>query len=148
MQNICEIAWVNNKTLGYENWLPQHAQNIIAVKNFCSKMKNFNILTQKWNKLMKITLSAQFYEKGFKSNTPTQCNSRSLSHPPSPTLVDNESNRKSFWNWCASKKKLLKYLHINFQIWFPKYNFKNPKYIKNIEVCSLRTPALALSHYE
>ena len=65
MQNICEIAWVNNKTLGYENWLPQHAQNIIAVKNFCSKMKNFYILTQKWNKLMKITLSAQFYEKGF-----------------------------------------------------------------------------------
>ena len=104
MQNICEIAWVNNKTLGNENWLPQHAQNIIAVKNFCSKMKNFNILTQKWNKLMKITLSAQFYEKGFKSNTPTQCNSRSLSHPPSPTLVDNESNRKSFWNRRASKK--------------------------------------------
>ena len=40
---------------------------------------------------------------------------------------------------------MLKYLHINFQIWFPKYNFKNPKYIKNIEVCSLRTPGLSRS---
>ena len=39
-----------------------------------------------------------------------------------------------------SPENLLKYLHINFQIWFPKYNFKNPKYIKNIQVCSLRTP--------
>ena len=39
-------------------------------------------------------------------------------------------------------ENLLKYLHINFQIWFPKYQFKNPKYIKNVEVHSLRTPAL------
>ena len=29
-----------------------------------------------------------------------------------------------------SPENLLKYLHIDFQIWFPKYNFKNPKYIK------------------
>ena len=49
MQNICEIAWVNNKTLRNENWLPQHTQSIVAVKNFCSKTKNFYILTQKWN---------------------------------------------------------------------------------------------------
>ena len=35
---------------------------------------------------------------------------------------------------------MLKYLHINFQIWFP--DFKSPKYIKNIQVCSLRTPAI------
>ena len=41
-----------------------------------------------------------------------------------------------------SPENLLKYLHINFQIWFPKYNFKNPKYIKNIQVCSLRTPGI------
>ena len=34
---------------------------------------------------------------------------------------------------------------INFQIWFPKSNFKNPKYIKNVLVHSLRTPALAIS---
>ena len=29
-----------------------------------------------------------------------------------------------------------KYLHIDFQIWFPKYKFKNSKYIKNVEVHS------------
>ena len=33
-----------------------------------------------------------------------------------------------------------KYLHINFQIWFPISNFKNLKYIKNGEIHSLRTP--------
>ena len=33
-----------------------------------------------------------------------------------------------------------KYLHINFQIWFPKYNFDNLKVHKNVEVHSLRTP--------
>ena len=43
-----------------------------------------------------------------------------------------------------SSENLLRYLHINFQIWFPKYNFKNPKYIKKIQVCSLRTPAIEL----
>ena len=44
-----------------------------------------------------------------------------------------------------SPENLLKYLHINFQIWFPEYNFKTPKYIRNIEVCSLRTPGLGYS---
>ena len=39
-------------------------------------------------------------------------------------------------------KKLAKNRNINFQKWFPKYNFKLSKYIKNIEVQSLRTPAL------
>ena len=33
-------------------------------------------------------------------------------------------------------ENLPKYLHINFQIWFPKYKFKNSKYIKNVEVQS------------
>ena len=32
--------------------------------------------------------------------------------------------------------------YINFQKWFQKYNTKNSKYIKNIEVWSLRTPDL------
>ena len=39
-------------------------------------------------------------------------------------------------------ENLPKYVYINFQIWFPKYKFKNSKYIKNVEVHSLRTPAL------
>ena len=39
-------------------------------------------------------------------------------------------------------RKLAKNPNINFQKWFLKYNFKNSKYIKNIEVWSLRTPAL------
>ena len=38
-------------------------------------------------------------------------------------------------------ENLPKYVHINFQIWFTKYKFKNSKYIKNVEVHSLRTPA-------
>ena len=39
-------------------------------------------------------------------------------------------------------RNLPKYLHINFQIWFPKSNFKTLKYIKNVLVHSLRTPDL------
>ena len=40
-------------------------------------------------------------------------------------------------------ENLPKYVHINFQIWFTKYKFKNSKYIKNVEVqSSLRTPVL------
>ena len=39
-------------------------------------------------------------------------------------------------------RKLAKNCNINFQKWFLKYNFKNSKYIKNIEVWSLRTPDL------
>ena len=39
-------------------------------------------------------------------------------------------------------RKLAKNVNINFQKWFLKYNFKNSKYIKNIEVWSLRTPGL------
>ena len=38
-----------------------------------------------------------------------------------------------------------KYVYINFQIWFPKYKFNYSKYIKNVEVHSLRTPVLELS---
>ena len=37
---------------------------------------------------------------------------------------------------------LPKYVYTNFQICFPKYKFKNSKYIKNVEVYSLRTSAL------
>ena len=37
-------------------------------------------------------------------------------------------------------KNLPKYVYINFQIWFPKYKFNHSKYIKNVEVHSLRTP--------
>ena len=29
--------------------------------------------------------------------------------------------------YCIFLKKMPKYLYINFQIWFPKYNFKNNK---------------------
>ena len=39
-------------------------------------------------------------------------------------------------------KNLPKYVYINFQIWFPKYKFNYSNYIKNVEVQSLRTPAL------
>ena len=37
---------------------------------------------------------------------------------------------------------LPKYLHIDFQILFPKSNLENPKYIKNVQIYSLRTPGL------
>ena len=50
--------------------------------------------------------------------------------------------KKKKSNFGKLPENLLKYLHINFQIWFPKYKFKNPKYIKNVEVHSLRTPDL------
>ena len=39
-------------------------------------------------------------------------------------------------------ENLSKIWNINFQKWFPKYNFKYPKYIKNIEVWSLGNPDL------
>ena len=39
-------------------------------------------------------------------------------------------------------EKMPKYLYINFQIWFQKYNLKNQKYIKNVEVQSLGNPAV------
>ena len=40
-------------------------------------------------------------------------------------------------------ENLPKYLHINFQIWFPKSNFKNTKYIKNVlQVAGLGLAAL------
>ena len=39
-------------------------------------------------------------------------------------------------------RKLAKNRNINFQKWFLKYNFKNSKYIKNIEVWSLRNSGL------
>ena len=39
-------------------------------------------------------------------------------------------------------RKLPKNRNKNFQKWFLKYNFKNSKCIKNIEVWSLRTPGL------
>ena len=44
-------------------------------------------------------------------------------------------------------ENLSKNLNVNFQKWFPKYNLKNPKYIKNIQVCSLRTPGLHFDQY-
>ena len=45
---------------------------------------------------------------------------------------------------CGGKllENLQKYLHTDFQIWFPKYKFKNSKYIKNVAVHSLRTPGV------
>ena len=49
---------------------------------------------------------------------------------------------KNISNFRNLLENLPKYLHIDFQIWFPKYKFKNSKYIKNVEVHSLRTPAL------
>ena len=42
-------------------------------------------------------------------------------------------------------ENLPKYVYLNFQIWFPKYKFKHSKYIKNVEVHSLRTPGLKYS---
>ena len=39
-------------------------------------------------------------------------------------------------------QKICQNIYINFQIWFPKYKSKNSKYIKNVEVHSLRTPVL------
>ena len=55
-----------------------------------------------------------------------------------------QSIKNQFSEYFKEKRteNLLKYLHTNFQIWFPEYNFKTPKYIKNIEVCSLRIPGL------
>ena len=35
--------------------------------------------------------------------------------------------------WIKLAKKLAKNQNIDFQKWFPKYNFKNWKYIKSIE---------------
>ena len=37
-------------------------------------------------------------------------------------------------------ENLPKYALIDFQIWFPKYKFKNSKYIKHVEAHSLRSP--------
>ena len=39
-------------------------------------------------------------------------------------------------------ENLPKYVYINFQIWFQKYKFKDSKYIKNVDVHSLRTPGI------
>ena len=53
--------------------------------------------------------------------------------------IQSTKNKSNFGKLLEN---LPKYLHIDFQIWFPKYKFKNSKYIKNVEVHSLRTPAL------
>ena len=43
------------------------------------------------------------------------------------------------------EKMTKKYAKISTQIWFPKSKFRNTKYIKNVLVHSLRTPALGFS---
>ena len=59
-----------------------------------------------------------------------------------PMKKQSIKNQVSIYFEEKCPENLLKYLHINFHILFPEYNFKTPKYIKNIEVCSLRTPGL------
>ena len=47
-----------------------------------------------------------------------------------------------------SPENLLKYLHINLQIWFQKYNFKTQSILKIYKyVCSLRTPVMNLYEF-
>ena len=53
--------------------------------------------------------------------------------------IQSTKNKSNFGKLLEN---LPKYLHIDFQIWFPKYKFKNSKYIKNVEVHSLRTPGI------
>ena len=58
--------------------------------------------------------------------------------------IQSTKNKSNFGKLLEN---LPKYLHIDFQIWFPKYKFKNSKYIKNVEVHSLRTPGLVEHRY-
>ena len=41
---------------------------------------------------------------------------------------------KNISNFRKLLENLPKYLHIDFQIWFPKYKFLSSKYIKNVDV--------------
>ena len=46
MEKYPEFRELCNQILTNENWVPQHTQNLTAVKNFYSKIGDFNILTQ------------------------------------------------------------------------------------------------------